>query len=62
MELYSIVKVCKEFDVPIVAYKWVSDDGEASDWKENAKIGYKKFQEEFLIKSYERNTKSKNAV
>jgi len=58
MELYSIVKVCKEFDVPVVAYKWVSDDGEASDWKENAKIGYKKFQEEFLIKSYERNAKS----
>jgi adenosylhomocysteine nucleosidase len=52
MELYSIVKVCKEFDVPVVAYKWVSDDGEVSDWKENTKIGYKKFQEEFLTNSY----------
>jgi adenosylhomocysteine nucleosidase len=48
MELYSIVKVCKEFDVPIISYKWVSDDGGVDDWKENCKIGYEKFKEKFL--------------
>lgn len=52
MELYSVVKVCKEFNVPVVSYKWVSDDGNADDWKESVKIGYKKFQEEFLINSH----------
>lgn len=49
MELYSVAKVCREFNVPIVSYKWVSDDGEAQDWVENCKLGYDKFQERFLL-------------
>jgi len=49
MELYSIVRVSKEFDVPVVSYKWVSDDGEATDWVDNCKLGYKEFQTQFLL-------------
>jgi len=48
MELYSVVKVCKEFEVPVISYKWVSDDGGVDDWRENCKIGYDKFKQTFL--------------
>lgn len=47
MELYSITRVCREFDIPVVSYKWVSDDGETNDWIENCKIGYQLFKEKF---------------
>lgn len=46
MELYSITRVCTELNVPIIAYKWVSDGGEVPDWKNNYNIGYSKFKEE----------------
>jgi adenosylhomocysteine nucleosidase len=48
MELYSIVKVCKEFNVPVISYKWVSDDGGVEDWRNNCKVGYSRFKQKFL--------------
>lgn len=45
MELYSIVRVCKELGVPVVSYKWVSDNADANDWTINYKIGYNLFKE-----------------
>ena len=40
MECFAIAKVCKRFNIKFSAYKWVSDNGEHSDWKENCKIGF----------------------
>ena len=45
MELYSIAQVCKYYSVPLLSYKWVSDDGETDKWEENAALGFEKFQE-----------------
>lgn len=47
MEGYSIAKVCKEENVFVSLYKWVSDDGESHKWEENAKVGYDKFKKVF---------------
>lgn len=47
MELYSITRVCREFNIPITSYKWVSDDGGTEDWVENCKIGYEQFKQKF---------------
>ena len=35
MEAYSIAKVCKIFGFDFVAYKFVSDDGNADEWEQN---------------------------
>ena len=45
MECYAIAKVCKRFQIKFSSYKWVSDDGDASSWKENCKIGFNKVKE-----------------
>lgn len=42
MECFSLAKVCKTFDIKFSSYKWVSDDGDASHWKENCKVGFEK--------------------
>lgn len=47
MELYSITRVCREFGIPIISYKWISDAGGVNDWEENCKIGYDLFKEKF---------------
>ena len=39
MESYSIAKVCKIFGFDFMAYKFVSDDGNSEEWKENHKTG-----------------------
>jgi adenosylhomocysteine nucleosidase len=44
MECFSIAKVCKRFGIKFSSYKWVSDNGEHSDWKENCKIGFEKIK------------------
>jgi adenosylhomocysteine nucleosidase len=44
MECFSIAKVCKRFGIKFSSYKWVSDSGEHSDWKENCKIGFEKIK------------------
>lgn len=47
MELYSIAYAARKADKFVHAYKWVSDDGDSSKWKENAALGYSKFKEIF---------------
>lgn len=49
MELYSIVYTCKLRKVPIIAYKWISDDGNPENWEEIASIGFRSFEEKFEI-------------
>ena len=44
MECFSIAKVCKRFGIKFSSYKWVSDSGEHSDWRENCKIGFEKIK------------------
>ena len=44
MEGYSIVKVCKQENISVSLYKWVSDDGSHNDWLANAAIGYSNFK------------------
>lgn len=46
MEAYAIAKVCKRFGVPFISYKWVSDNGNPDDWKENHNKGIPQFLEE----------------
>mgnify|MGYP006299760003 CR=1 FL=1 len=43
MEAYSIAKVCKVFGFDFVSYKWISDDGNPSDWRENHNKGIDRF-------------------
>jgi len=45
MECFAIAKVCKRFNIKFSSYKWVSDDGNANDWKENCKIGFNKIKD-----------------
>lgn len=44
MEGYSIAKVCKNENISVSLFKWVSDDGSSKDWLPNAAIGYKNFK------------------
>lgn len=46
MESYSIAKVCKIFGFDFVAYKFVSDDGDSEEWKQNHKNGTINFLKE----------------
>ena len=45
MEAYSIAKVCKIFGFDFAAYKFVSDDGNADEWKQNHMNGADLFKE-----------------
>ena len=45
MEAYSIAKVCKIFGFDFAAYKFVSDDGNADEWKQNHMSGADLFME-----------------
>jgi nucleoside phosphorylase len=45
MECFAIAKVCKRFNIKFSSYKWVSDDGDGSNWKENCKIGFEKIKQ-----------------
>jgi adenosylhomocysteine nucleosidase len=47
MEGYSIAKVCKEENISLSLYKWVSDDGSTKDWEANAAVGYENFKIKF---------------
>lgn len=50
MELYSIAQVCKHYSIPLLSYKWVSDDGETDKWEENANLGFSEFKKYFKEK------------
>ena len=50
MELYSIAFCCMKMNTKLVSIKWVSDDGDSINWKNNNDIGFKKFKEILKIK------------
>lgn len=50
MEGYSIAKVCKQENISVSLYKWVSDDGSHNDWLANAAAGYNNFKKLFKKK------------
>jgi len=52
MELYSIAFCCKKMNVKLISIKWVSDNGDSSNWEKNNDIGFLKFKkvlEEILL-------------
>jgi len=53
MEAYALAKTCRNLDIDFVSYKYISDDGNADDWKENCSKGIKEFKKvlDILIKS-----------
>ena len=44
MELYSIAHACKNYNIKLLSYKWVSDDGEIDNWRETADLGFNNFK------------------
>jgi adenosylhomocysteine nucleosidase len=44
MECFAIAKICKEHNMKFSAYKWVSDNGDGSNWKEDCKINLEKIK------------------
>jgi len=40
MECFALAKVCNMYNIKFSSYKWVSDNGDGGDWKENCKIGF----------------------
>ena len=50
MELYGIACACLDAGKFLRSYKWVSDNGDADKWEENAKIGFDKFK--VVLKKY----------
>lgn len=47
MELYSIAAVCRSLGTLCYGYKWVSDYGDITQWKENAAKGFEEFKYTF---------------
>jgi adenosylhomocysteine nucleosidase len=45
MEAYSLAKVCRIFGFDFHAYKFISDSGDAHDWKDNHHLGIEGFRE-----------------
>ena len=37
MELYAIAQVCNKYDIPLISYKWVSDNGDMENWKKKTR-------------------------
>lgn len=50
MEGYAIAKVCKDENIPLSIYKWVSDSGNSLEWEQNAAVGYSTFKKVFKNK------------
>ena len=46
MELYGIAYACKSYGIPLKSFKWISDNGDSSKWRENAMNGFHKFKRE----------------
>ena len=53
MEAYSIAKVCKIYGFDFTSYKFISDNGDANDWKKNHNKGIElflqKLKEDFKV-------------
>ena len=45
MECFALAKVCKRFNMKFTSYKWVSDNGDANNWKEMCHIGFEKVKD-----------------
>jgi len=46
MEAYALAKVCHNFDVPFISFKYISDGADTNandDWEENVSKGIEKF-------------------
>ena len=51
MESYALAKVCLNFDVPFIAFKYVSDSADkdaSTEWRKNLKKGQKLFKRTVL--------------
>jgi adenosylhomocysteine nucleosidase len=44
MESFAIAKVCYNKRTSFTSYKWVSDNGDGHDWKENCKANFEKLK------------------
>ena len=44
MEAYALAKTCRNFGIDFVSYKYISDDGNASDWEKNCSKGAEEFK------------------
>ena len=44
MEAYALAKTCRNLEINFVSYKYISDDGDADDWKKNCSKGAKEFK------------------
>lgn len=55
MEGFALANVCKYFGVEFHSYKWVSDNGDITVWKENAAKGYENFKKRFVQDFLENN-------
>ena len=51
MEAYAIAKVCYLNKVDFVSFKYITDDGDADDWKKNVNKGIKQFKK--VLKYYD---------
>tara|TARA_B100000214_G_C23778920_1_gene540368 strand:+ start:215 stop:766 length:552 start_codon:yes stop_codon:yes gene_type:complete len=52
MEAYAIAKICYLNKVDFVSFKYITDDGDADDWKKNCSKGIQKFKQ--ILKYYEK--------
>jgi nucleoside phosphorylase len=44
MECFALAFTSKQLGIKFSSYKWVSDNGNASSWEENCKVGFEKFK------------------
>ena len=53
MEAYALAKVCRNFDVPFISFKYITDNANehsAKDWTENCSAGIHLFKSQILSK------------
>ena len=53
MEAYAIAKVCYLNDIDFISFKYITDDGNADDWKKNCGEGVKEFKK--VLEYYDNN-------
>ena len=53
MEAYSLAKVCRDYNVPFISFKYITDNANehsAKDWEENCSDGTQLFKDKILEK------------
>ena len=51
MEAYALAKVCRDYDIPFISFKYITDNvnqHSAKDWEENCSDGVQLFKSEVL--------------